>query len=452
MSNRLKTARIICFWASAICTTALGADVFFVPVSSTGSHQLLAPNIIYIPQGGVRATFDFYVANWDPDGDGNPKIRTIQVRPNLGSYGNSNSPSALSFPEVVCTTNAQCNAAYGANGVLCGSNHSAACMGATDCCEAFYIDPTRPDWFLAGINGVCAVETSSARVGCSTDPGEELIDDGTRKYLGSVVLDVPANSVGEFTLTFDEQQTFLVPAGPAAPPGSNWLPLDLSPAKVFVGVPATTEYKVKPRYFVFNSSSEGDAIHGYAVRLTSLHHPARPAPSPYQTADFTPFEGQIRWVGPETSFTMSPSYPQHVFSASRLQCQSHFSNAWSGQPLAIFGAEVIPDSVYEVKGFFPSCTDFDTCGFSVGTFTTGRWADVVPPFEVDQLGSQPDLSDISAMLDRFRSLFGCPSKAQSQLQGNIPDPSVKVNFVDISEAVNAFRGYAYPYPGPTTCP
>lgn len=451
----MSANRILCLAAfgslSLFTATASGAEVSFVPVRATGTYQVVAPNIIYLPQAEQRVFFDFFVSDWDPDHDGDPRIKVVQVATSIGSYGNSNSPSPLAFPVLTCTTDAQCSAAFEEPGVQCDSLfHSSACQFQSQCCQAFFIDTTRPDWLMAGIDGVWAVDTDSARVGVAINPGMELIDQGMRKYIGSLALDVPASAVGEFTLTFRENETFL--HDESNPPLSN-IPIDIfTPAKVFIGVPVTTEYRLKPRYFTFNTDSIGSPL-AYAVRLASLHHPSRPASgSPYLPADFSAFEGQVRWVGPPANYPMSPSHPQHVFTASSLQCAPHFTDSWSGAALYVFGAEVIPDSVYEVKGFQPNCTDFDTCGWSVGTFATGRWCDVVPPFEFEQIGLQPDVSDISGMVDRFKSSFGAPSKAQSQLQPNIPDPTKKVGFTDISLAVDAFRGYAYPFDGPTSCP
>jgi len=450
MVNKWQPLLLACFYAGVSASGVNAVEVSFVPVSATGPYQIIAPNIIYVPQGGQQITFDFFVANWDPDQNGSPLLKVIQVATAIGSYGNPNSPSALEFPHLFCTSHAQCRTAFGNTSMRCGDAFDFPDCVYNDCCSPFYIEQTRPDYLGAGTQHVAATDPSSSRIGIAVDPGFELQDPGTRRYVGSLVLDVPQDAIGEFTLMFRANETFVFDDGP---PGSNAiLPMNLVPAKVFVGVPATTEYSVKPRYFIIHPENV-DSNHGYAVKLVSLHHPVRPAAgSPYPPADFTAFEGQVRWVGPVTNYTMSPSIPQHVFPASQLQCVPYFSTTWNGQPLAVFGAEVIPDSVYELKGFHPDCTDFDSCGWTVGTYRTGRWADVVPPFEGDEPGSQPNLGDVSAMLDRFRTTFGCATKSQTQLYANLPDPMRKVDFADIALSVDAFRGYAYPYPGPTSCP
>lgn len=336
----------------------------------------------------------------------------------------------------------------------CDSFHAPACNGAVDCCQAFYIDTTRPDFLLPdGVNGFWAVDTQGSRAGVTTQQPEDAIaDDGTRKYVASLILDVPADAFGEFTLTFREEESF---AQDERPFPDNNIPLSFVPAKVFIGVQPNVEHPIKPRYFSFTPGSVGE-LYGFAVRLASLHHPSRGTPgSPYQPADFSGFEGQVRWLGPPATHVIAEAFPSQTFNASKVQCAPYFATdeVWSSSSLLyVFGSEVIPDSLYEVKRLRPDCTDFDTCGWDLGSFKTGRWADVVPPFEIDAPGTQPDIADISGMVARFRNAFACPSKAQVQLQPNIPDPSRKVNFVDIANAVDAFRGRAYPYSGPAECP
>lgn len=449
MSKRFHIGMFIAALAPCVVHSA---EISFIPVRASGPHQIIGPNNIYMAQGGQRVYFDFFVSEWDPDGDGTPAIRGILMGTAVGSYGNPASPSPLAFPVLTCTTDQQCRDAFDAPGMTCDSRHALACQGAVDCCQAFFIDTSRPDWIIPeGMVAYWAVDTQGVRVGVSVphDSEDRIFDDGTRKYIASLVLDVPADAFGEFTLTFRELETFIQDES------DNEIPLSFVPAKVFIGVQPSVEYPIKPRYFSFTPGSVGDP-HGYAVRLTSLHHPSRGTPgSPYQTADFSGFEGQVRWLGPPAPYVMAEAFPTQTFTVSKVQCDPYFAadEVWSAISLLhVLGAEVIPDSLYEVKRLRADCTDFDTCGWDLGSFRTGRWADVVPPFEINAPGTQPDISDISGVLSRFRNAFACPSKAQAQLQPNIPDPSRKVNFHDIAEAVGAFRGYAYPFPGPTNCP
>lgn len=430
---------------SAVAVSA--AEISFKPVSATGTHQIAGPNSIYLLHGGQRVYFEFYISKWDSNLDGDPKIKTIQIATNVGSYGNPSSPSVLKFPQVPCSTTNDCRAAFDADWPVCDFLFLAPNCISNNCCQAFFIDRDRTDYLAFERAHVHAVDTTSSRVGISMDPGEEVADVGATKYVGSLVLDVPADAIGEFILGYRVNETFVQDENP---PGMNNLPLQLIPAKVFVGVPPVVEYSKQSRYF--RAQLFGDEFpRAYAVKLVSLHHPARIVGTP---PDFSSFEGEIRWLGPPQEYTMSPSYTAHTFMASRLQCQPHFATDWlNSSESYVFGAEVVPDSIYELKGFDNvNCTNFDTCGWTMGTFQTGRWSDVVAPFEENAPGTQPDISDIGGIVDRFRSAYNCPSKVQTQLQPNVPDPSQKVGFADVSQALNAFRGFAYPFPGPTPCP
>ena len=85
--------------------------------------------------------------------------------------------------------------------------------------------------------------------------------------------------------------------------------------------------------------------------------------------------------------------------------------------------------------------------------TTSRWGDLVgnclenpcsPPQGV------ADFDDISAVVDKFRNWPGAPAKARSDVAPATVD--FWVNFTDIPDVVDAFRGLPYPYEAPDRCP
>jgi hypothetical protein len=53
-------------------------------------------------------------------------------------------------------------------------------------------------------------------------------------------------------------------------------------------------------------------------------------------------------------------------------------------------------------------------------------------------------------VDKFKNLPGAPIKSRADLAPDTPNRIV--NFDDISFAVTAFKGIAYPFDGPTPCP
>jgi hypothetical protein len=67
---------------------------------------------------------------------------------------------------------------------------------------------------------------------------------------------------------------------------------------------------------------------------------------------------------------------------------------------------------------------------------------------------QPDITDVSVLVDKFRNAPGAPIKARALLAGEpgnpfgeITDPVIAVDFsfAHISACVDAFRGVPYPY-------
>ena len=83
---------------------------------------------------------------------------------------------------------------------------------------------------------------------------------------------------------------------------------------------------------------------------------------------------------------------------------------------------------------------------------TAKWGDAVLPAFPATSAQQPDFSDISSLVDKFRGLAGAPVKARAMLQPNQPDPNLSVGFGSISAAVDAFLGRPYPFEGPVACP
>ena len=54
------------------------------------------------------------------------------------------------------------------------------------------------------------------------------------------------------------------------------------------------------------------------------------------------------------------------------------------------------------------------------------------------------------MVNKFKSIPGAPLMASVDLFPN--DPDQKINALDITVCVDAFKGGAYPFPGPADCP
>ena len=218
---------------------------------------------------------------------------------------------------------------------------------------------------------------------------------------------------------------------------------------------------VKNRFISFVPGNPGVGAMALRVTLTSLHHPNPPYNVPLvpPAGVFSGFEGQVRWVGPPAVYIESEAAPT-PFIAARLECKPHYQD-WTSvgsipiDILHVYGAEIVPSSIYSVQAVDLSCLDNETACADVSCpldVSTARWGDVVAPFNPPSMETQPDMIDISKLVDKFRSVVGAPIKAHALLAGQIVCLSQDVGFADIGACVSAFGGFGYGYPGPGTCP
>jgi hypothetical protein len=209
----------------------------------------------------------------------------------------------------------------------------------------------------------------------------------------------------------------------------------------------------KSRFISFDVSS--GPVRAYRVRLVSLHHPDPPY-ARGEAADFSAYEGEVRWAGPPASYVESSADATAVY-ASFVQCQPHYGNWNAPSLLHLTGAEIVPSSVYEVQSIAQGLDINVESNYSAPmTIATGRWADVSMPYSPPNATAQPNASDHAALVSKFRSALGAMSKPRALLSGagtsGIPDLGLDVGFGEIAAAVDAFRGSPYPYAGPQSCP
>ena len=185
------------------------------------------------------------------------------------------------------------------------------------------------------------------------------------------------------------------------------------------------------------------------VKLTSLHHPAPPYTGG-NTTNFSAYEGQYRWVQAPQTFVESNANPT-TFKASQLGCTPYYTD-WSNISLLnIYGAEIVPSSLYGVQAIEIGCgINSPTCYSSSLIINTSRWGDVVEPFNPPIMG-QPTFADISAIVNKFKNTQGAISKVRAKLSNVIVNLNTDVSFADISVDVDAFKGKGYPYSINTNC-
>jgi hypothetical protein len=171
---------------------------------------------------------------------------------------------------------------------------------------------------------------------------------------------------------------------------------------------------------------------------------------------FTSFEGQSRWVGPPTQYVESGA-SGIPFYASRLQCTPHYQDWSTVGLLHVTGSAIAPSSSYGVENLAASCQGSEASCAAVSaplSIATTRWGDVRTPYNPPDGSVQPDISDVSALVDKFRNAPGAPIKARALLAGEPGNNfgeithavlNVDFGFSHISACVDAFRGVPYPY-------
>ncbi len=189
------------------------------------------------------------------------------------------------------------------------------------------------------------------------------------------------------------------------------------------------------------------------VTLTSLHHP-NPPYTGGAVANFSAFEGRVRWVGPPSSYVESTSNATS-FMAAVLQCEPYYHD-WNTVGLVhVLGREVVPSSIYTVASVDDFCMGNEQGCLVISPgleIATTRWADIETPYNPPSSSTQPDVSDISALVNKFKNAPGAPIKARAAISGDIPDLNTDIGFNHISACVDGFRGVPYPHAGPLPCP
>jgi hypothetical protein len=198
------------------------------------------------------------------------------------------------------------------------------------------------------------------------------------------------------------------------------------------------------------------------IVLSSLHV-VDPPYSGGTTVSFNRFAGQAVYVGPPATYTENGAPGGIPFKASFTQCAPHYQDWNTVGLLHVTGPQIVPSSVYHVERLAAVCQgseEVPSClsgGFNVSDQTeirTTRWGDVRTPYNPPDPSAQPDISDVSALVDKFRNAPGAPIKARGLLVGipgnawGVMDSAlvgVAFGFGPIAACVDAFRGAPYPY-------
>lgn len=301
----------------------------------------------------------------------------------------------------------------------------------------------------------------------------DLVGVGAWARLASVQM-LPV-AVGTMTISADPSQddVFVVSeCGSLSPPsvtyGSTMIDVVASAPPSVIPDPsgARTRYLAFAAPLEVLSSGSAGQVAIEIVPL-ALQDPNPPNPLCCPPKDFSAFEsatctapgeanGCSRWVGRPRVFSEQPGNafaPTYVGAA--LQCEPFYHDFASEGPFVVFGAEIVPSSTYDVYVYGSSCKGVESTCVAVSLPTllsTRRFGDIAAPYSPPQLEAQPDALDIVGVVNKFRHVAGAPLMSMAQVQPNVPDPNRDVNAIDIVTTVDSFRGFAYPYSGPCSCP
>ncbi len=211
------------------------------------------------------------------------------------------------------------------------------------------------------------------------------------------------------------------------------------------------------RFISFTSGNVGQRT-AIRVKLIDLYHPD-PAPPIGGIPDFTAFEGEYRWVGPPAELPelneVGPPFTEPTWTGAMLRCEPYFAD-WSslGTMLHVYGAEIMPESTYEVQEVLEVCAgrlDDESLYSTAVQIDTGRWGDVTALYAGAGNPPQPDFIDIAAIVAKFVGALD-PTKVEAMLRLNVLPVTEGINFKDIAACVEGFVQTAYPYDGPCACP
>ncbi len=210
---------------------------------------------------------------------------------------------------------------------------------------------------------------------------------------------------------------------------------------------------VKSRYLSFVPDPTGSGCQ-MALRVT-----LGDLPPPFET-----LSGSVLWVGEPRRHSenagarqasAAPGFPS--FHAATLQCDPHYTDWSDVQTLHVYHPVIVPGAVdtYAVQAIEEGCDVGMTQSYShPWSLTTSGWADVGGPFDGTEWvvpdGTVTLVSDVMAILEKFRNQTSAVTKARADIHPDLPDQIVSI--LDVTAGLDAFRGSVYPFPPPDPCP
>ena len=215
------------------------------------------------------------------------------------------------------------------------------------------------------------------------------------------------------------------------------------------GGPAVPNIKMRVLSF-----SAGDRQRSQAIRVTLVDLPA----------PFDIFNTTGLWVTALQSICENsgrfdcppPDFERSSFWTATLGCDPVYRDWSDTNPLHISHPLIVPGATYAVEVIDEGCDLAANIGFSQSLLmVTSIWGDLVENCSVLPCGP-PDgsvdiVTDVSAIIDKFRNLPGAPSKTRCDLEPAVLD--WLINISDATFALDAFVAKPFPFNEiPEQCP
>ena len=171
-------------------------------------------------------------------------------------------------------------------------------------------------------------------------------------------------------------------------------------------------------------------------------------------------EGETWWVDEPRQVSDLPGQSDATpptFWAATLRCGDPYYTDWSTfGTIHVHHIGIVPGGTYTIHavGQSPGTAAGTRSVPPLAVSTVPMWGDLCGSF-VEQTWLDPDgsvdiVKDAVAVVDKFRGLEGAPAKFRCDLEPAYPD--FLINISDVTQVVDGFRGFEYPFPPPPACP
>ncbi len=206
-------------------------EIAFVPIGADGAYTIVGDEII-LQGGGQLVELAIMISGWDANLDGTPLLGTYQAAYDSTSLASGTGAPLTAFATPDATAGAFVILKRCTVGQLVDPNGPRCDISSCPAGE-FCIDNS--GLVVAGFDPLCGVATilPDYEYFCTTGPGATtgVPDDGTARYGGTLLIEVPATAAGTYTIAFknNPQISFMLDFA-----GTVLTPLTLTPARISI--------------------------------------------------------------------------------------------------------------------------------------------------------------------------------------------------------------------------